>query len=93
MFLYVAWNSTFSVYPCKAPYAILGTISGVCANIYEKGYEALIAEKGVNINEFLAEGSEFIQLQHGKNTITYTADTGTNYMSVSIFYRLLYLGV
>ena len=63
------------------------------SEINEKGYEALIAEKGVNINEFLCEGSEFIQLQHGKNTITYTADTGTNYMSVSIFYRLLYLGV
>lgn len=63
------------------------------SEINEKGYEALIAEKGVNINEFLSEGSEFIQLQHGRNTITYTADTGTNYMSVSIFYRLLYLGV
>ena len=63
------------------------------SEVSEKGYEALISEKGVNINEYLSEGSEFIQLQHGKNTITYTADEGTNYMSVSIFYRLLYLGV
>lgn len=63
------------------------------SEVSEKGYEALISEKGVNINEYLSEGSEFIQLQHGKNTITYTADKGINYMSVSIFYRLLYLGV
>lgn len=63
------------------------------SEIMEKGYDALIAEKGVNINEFFSEGSDFIQLQHGKNTITYTADSGTNYMSVSIFYRMLYLGV
>ncbi len=63
------------------------------SEIKEKGYEKLLSEKGENINEFLSEGSRFIQLQHGKNTITYTADAGTNYMSVSIFYRLLYLGV
>lgn len=63
------------------------------SEINEKGYEALISEKGININEFLSEGSEFIQLQHGKNTITYTADEGAYYMNVSIFYRLLYLGV
>ena len=46
------------------------------SEVSEKGYEALISEKGVNINEYLSEGSEFIQLQHGKNTITYTADEG-----------------
>lgn len=63
------------------------------SEIDEKGYKRLIAEKGVNINEFLSEGSEFIQLQHGKNTLTYAADAGVNYMNVSIFYRLLYVGV
>lgn len=63
------------------------------SEIMESGYEKLIEERGININEYLSEGSEFVQLQHGKNTITYTADSGTDYMSVSIFYRLLYLGV
>ncbi len=63
------------------------------SEIEEKGYDALLKEKGTNINEYLSEGSRFIQLQHGKNTITYTAEMGANYMSVSIFYRLLYLGV
>ncbi len=63
------------------------------SEIDEKGYDNLILEKGVNINEFLSEGSEFIQLQHGKNTLTYAADAGVNYMNVSIFYRLLYVGV
>lgn len=63
------------------------------SEIEEKGYEKLIEERGTNINEYISEGSEFIQLQHGKNTVTYKADSGTDYMSVSVFYRLLYLGV
>lgn len=32
------------------------------SEVSEKGYETLISEKGVNINEYLSEGSEFIQL-------------------------------
>lgn len=27
------------------------------------------------------------------NTLTYTADEGTNYLSVSVYYRISYLGV
>lgn len=45
------------------------------------------------INEYLDEDGEFIQLQDGTNTLTYTADEGTNYLSVSVYYRISYLGV
>lgn len=45
------------------------------------------------INEYLNEESEFIQLQHGINTIKYEADTGEDYMNVTISYRFRYLGV
>ncbi|MDO4800604.1 MAG: phage tail family protein, partial [Prevotellaceae bacterium] len=45
------------------------------------------------INEYLDEKSEFIQLQSGKNTIGYNADAGENYMTVSLSYRHKFLGV
>lgn len=45
------------------------------------------------INEYLDEGSDFIQLVHGKNTFTYAADSGRDYMNVTITYRFRYLGV
>lgn len=46
-----------------------------------------------SINEMLDEESEFIQLVHGKNTLTYAAEEGREYMNVTIIYRLRYLGV
>ena len=45
------------------------------------------------INEYLTEDSEFIQLMHGKNSIGYAADEGVDYMTVSIKFRYRYLGV
>ncbi len=45
------------------------------------------------INQYLDEGSDFIQLVHGKNTFTYAADSGRDYMNVTITYRFRYLGV
>lgn len=45
------------------------------------------------INEYLDEDSEFIQLQAGTNTIGYEAEDGENYVSVQITYRYKYLGV
>lgn len=45
------------------------------------------------INEYLDEGSDFIQLVHGLNTFIYEADGGVDYMNVTISYRLRYLGV
>ncbi len=45
------------------------------------------------INQYLSEDSEFIQLISGTNTIGYFADNGEEYMTVEISYRYKYLGV
>ena len=45
------------------------------------------------INEYLSEDSEFIQLNNGRNTFGYSADSGVSYMTVSISFRYHYLGV
>ncbi len=44
------------------------------------------------INEYLSEESEFIQLSHGVNTIGYSAESGESYVTVEISYRYRYLG-
>lgn len=45
------------------------------------------------INSYLDEASDFIQLQSGSNTIGYNAESGVSYMTVSLTYRYKYLGV
>ncbi len=45
------------------------------------------------VNSYLDEGSYFIQLMDGTNTIGYDADSGENNMTVTIKYRLKYPGV
>lgn len=45
------------------------------------------------INEYLSEDSEFIQLDFGSNTFGYTADSGDEYMTITITFRYRYLGV
>lgn len=44
------------------------------------------------INEYLTESSEFIQLTHGANTIGYSATSGQSFMTVVISFRYRYLG-
>ena len=45
------------------------------------------------VNEYLSEDSDFIQLQYGDNTFGYGADSGSDYLSIEIAYRYKYLGV
>ncbi|MBQ9007803.1 MAG: phage tail family protein [Clostridia bacterium] len=45
------------------------------------------------INEYLSEDSEFLQLMHGINTFGYAADAGDEHMTVTISFRYKYLGV
>ena len=45
------------------------------------------------INQYLTEDSEFIQLSRGKNTIGYEAAAGEEHMTVEILFRYKYLGV
>lgn len=50
-----------------------------------KGQEA-------EVNEYLTEDSEFIQLMYGDNHISYAAEDGEDYMSVEILYSYKYEG-
>ena len=54
-----------------------------------------LARAGVTteINEYISEDSEFLQLQHGTNTFGYSAASGEAYLTVSISFRYQYLGV
>ena len=45
------------------------------------------------INGYLSEDSEFIQLMTGNNTFGYEAESGEEYLSVSISYRYRFAGV
>lgn len=44
------------------------------------------------VNEYMTEESKFIQLMRGDNHIGYTADSGDEYLSVAIQYRMKYSG-
>lgn len=46
-----------------------------------------------DINEYLSEDSEFLQIMNGNNTFGYSADGGENYLSVTISFRYRYPGV
>ncbi|MDE6434646.1 MAG: phage tail family protein [Lachnospiraceae bacterium] len=63
-------------------------------NKYEMiDWEKVVERYGQSINEYLDEDGNFIQLQDGTNTLTYSAGEGIDYLSVSIYYRISYLGV
>lgn len=56
-------------------------------------WEKVVELYGQNINEYQDEEGTFIQLQDGTNTLTYAAEDGIDYLSVSVCYRISYLGV
>ena len=45
------------------------------------------------INEYVDEVSTFIQLQSGQNSLRYEAETGEDFLTVSVSFRYKYLGV
>lgn len=47
----------------------------------------------VEVNEYLSEDSDFIQLAYGDNNISYDAASGVGYLTVDIAYQYKYLGV
>lgn len=49
-------------------------------------------EKRVEVNQYLTEDSEFIQLTYGENPIAYDADSGVEFLTVDITYKQKYRG-
>lgn len=56
-------------------------------------WEKVVERYGQDINEYLDEDGVFIQLQDGANTLTYSAEEGISNLSVSVYYRISYMGV
>lgn len=56
-------------------------------------WEKVVEKYGQDINEYQDEDGDFVQLQDGTNTLTYSAEEGVDYLSVSVYYRISYLGV
>ena len=62
---------------------------------HENNKHILLASNNVvtEVNEYLSEDSDFIQLQYGVNTFGYSATAGADYLTIEIAYRYQYLGV
>ena len=58
----------------------------------DKHVYSVIDGEQTEINQYLSEDSEFIQLTTGSNTIGYSADSGEDYMELSVSYRYRYAG-
>lgn len=73
----------------------IGSGEAVRITTYTNKKDVYLIKDGeeTEINQYLDERSDFIQLVHGKNTFTYAADSGRDYMNVTITYRFRYLGV
>lgn len=56
-------------------------------------WKKAVEKYGKDINEYLDEDSAFIQLQDGTNTLAYSAKEGIGNLTVSVYYRVSYLGV
>lgn len=56
-------------------------------------WDEVVSLYGTTINQYFDEDGDYIQLQNGTNTITYAASDGVDYLSVSVYYRISYLGV
>lgn len=70
-----------------------GDIVRITTGTNEKNVYSIKGNQETKINEYLDEESDFIQLVHGQNTFIYDAESGVDYLNVTINYRFRYLGV
>ena len=67
----------------------------VIVTTHKNNKKVYLVRDGVKteINGYLSENSEFIQIMSGNNTFGYSADSGESYMSIAISFRYRYEGV
>ena len=70
-----------------------GDIVRITTGTNQKNVYLIRGSEQTTINEYLEDESEFIQLIHGMNTFVYDAESGIDYLDVTIKYRFRYLGV
>jgi hypothetical protein len=71
---------------------VSGDVLTITTQINNKKVKLTHGGTTTEINEYLDEDSEFIQLQAGLNDIGYSAESGEDNMTVKLIYREKYLG-
>lgn len=69
-----------------------GDVVIITTAVNNKHVYLIRGETKTEINEFITEESKYIQLMRGHNNIGYTAESGEEYLSVTIQYRMKYSG-
>lgn len=72
---------------------VMGDVLTITTGTNNKHVYLTRENQKTEINTYLDESSEFIQLMRGVNSIGFDADTGSEHMTVSVSYRYKYLGV
>lgn len=72
---------------------VKGQVITISTYYGEKRITSKLAGIESNLFNSIAQGSKFLQLEPGDNLFRYDADTGVDYLSVSIYHKDRYLGV
>lgn len=59
----------------------------------QKNVYKIVNSQKININEYLEEDSEYIQLKKGANNLRYSATSGEEFLNVDVTFRYHYSGV
>ena len=87
-------QQTMQIGTDSVPFVLLpGDTLKITTGVNDKHVYLIRDEHVEEINKYLNEKSEFVQLMRGVNTIGYNADAGAEHMSVHAEFRYKYLGV
>lgn len=90
---HVETEKTITVGSVSRPFAMArGDVLVITTAVNNKHIKLTSAGVTTEVNEYMTEDSEFIQLMFGDNNIAYDADSGEEYMTVNIKYAYEYEG-
>lgn len=90
---HVETNKSIHIGSNANPFTMLrGDMLVITTGINDKHVRLIRGGATEEVNEYLTEDSEFIQLMFGDNNIAYDADSGEDYMVVNIQYAYEYEG-
>lgn len=90
---HVETNKSIHIGSSANPFTMLrGDVLVITTGINDKHVRLTRGGTTTEVNEYLTEDSEFIQLMFGDNSIAYDADSGQDYMVVNIQYAYEYEG-
>lgn len=90
---HVETEKTITVGSASKPFAMArGDVLVITTAVNNKHIKFTSGGVTTEVNEYMTEDSEFIQLMFGNNNIAYDADSGEEYMTVNIKYAYEYEG-